>query len=113
MPIIKSAKKRVKVAKKASIRNHKTKRSLKSALKLLTTSSSAKTLRDAQSSIDKAAKKNVIHKNKAARLKSRAAKKAKANGVKITKASATKAAPKKAAPATKKAAPKKAAPKKK
>ena len=113
MPIIKSAKKRVKVAKKAAIRNHKTKRSVKTALKLLTTSSSAKTLRDAQSSIDKAAKKNVIHKNKAARLKSRAAKKAKANGVKITKASPAKAAPKKATTTAKKTAPKKTTAKKK
>ncbi|HEY4963429.1 MAG TPA: 30S ribosomal protein S20 [Candidatus Saccharimonadales bacterium] len=112
MPIIKSAKKRVKVARKAAVRNHKTKRSLKTALKLLSTSSSSKSLRDAQSSIDKAAKKNVIHKNKAARLKSRAAKKAKANGVKITKAT-PKAAPKKTTTTVKKAAPKKATAKKK
>ncbi|HMH31173.1 MAG TPA: 30S ribosomal protein S20, partial [Methylomirabilota bacterium] len=33
MPIIKSAKKRVRTAKKATIRNSKTKRSLKTALK--------------------------------------------------------------------------------
>ena len=33
MPIIKSAKKRVKVAHKATVRNSKTKRSLKSAVK--------------------------------------------------------------------------------
>jgi|GEM_PF-6764552 len=33
MPIIKSAKKRVKVAKKATIRNAKTKKSLKTAFK--------------------------------------------------------------------------------
>jgi small subunit ribosomal protein S20 len=112
MPIIKSAKKRVKVAKKAAIRNHKTKRSLKAALKLLSTNGSAKTLRDAQSSIDTAAKKNVIHKNKAARLKSRAAKKAKASGVKITKAPA-KATPKKTITTTKKAATKKPTVKKK
>jgi small subunit ribosomal protein S20 len=92
MPIIKSAKKRVKVANKAAIRNSETKRGLKGALKLFSSSSSSKTLRDVQSSIDKAAKKNVIHKNKAARLKSRAAKKAKAAGVKITKSTAKKPA---------------------
>ena len=33
MPIIKSAKKRVKVANKAAVRNSKTKRSLKTAIK--------------------------------------------------------------------------------
>jgi small subunit ribosomal protein S20 len=93
MPIIKSAKKRVKVSKKAAIRNSKTKRGLKSALKSFGKTTTAKSLKEAQSSIDEAAKKRVIHKNKAARLKSRAAKKAKASGVKITKTAAKKAAP--------------------
>lgn len=82
MPIIKSAKKRVRVAKKAAIRNSKTKRSLKEALKVFKKTSTDKNHRSAQSAIDKAAKKNVIHKNKAARLKSRAAKQAKANSTK-------------------------------
>ena len=105
MPIIKSAKKRVKVAKKATIRNAKTKRNLKSALKVLRSGLTPKSLRDAQSSIDKAAKKNVIHKNKASRLKKRAAAQAKAGGVKPSKSVAKKVAPKKT---VKKAAPKKA-----
>ncbi|MGH7240908.1 MAG: 30S ribosomal protein S20, partial [Candidatus Saccharimonadales bacterium] len=43
MPIIKSAKKRVKVAKKATIRNSKTKRSLKTALKAFTAKPEGKT----------------------------------------------------------------------
>jgi small subunit ribosomal protein S20 len=104
MPIIKSAKKRVKVAKKAAVRNSKTKRSLKSSLKLFGAAISNKTLKEAQSSIDKAAKKNVIHKNKAARLKSRAAKKAKTAGIKITKSATKKTTTvaKKAKSATKK-----------
>ena len=105
MPIIKSAKKRVKVAKKATIRNSKTKRNLKSALKVFRSGLTPKSLRDAQSSIDKAAKKNVIHKNKASRLKKRAAAQAKAGGVKPSKSVAKKVAPKKT---VKKAAPKKA-----
>lgn len=58
---------------------------MKTALKAFSKKSSQDTLKEAQSAIDKAAKKNVIHKNKAARLKSRAAKQAKASGVKITK----------------------------
>lgn len=82
MPIIKSAKKRVKTTRAATIRNAKTKRTLKSALKAFVKSPSAKTLGAAQSEIDTAAKKNVIHKNKAARLKSHLAASAKANNVK-------------------------------
>jgi small subunit ribosomal protein S20 len=106
MPIIKSAKKRVRTARKAAVRNSKTRRSLKSALKTLTAAPSAKGLGSAQSNLDKAVKKGVIHKNKAKRLKRQAAARAKAAGVKQTKAI------KKAAPA-KKTTAKKAAPKKK
>ena len=67
MPISKSAKKALRSAeKKASVNRHR-KEVFKSALKKV----SAKTLRDAISAIDKAAKQRIIHKNKAARLKSR------------------------------------------
>ncbi len=107
MPIIKSAKKRVRTANKAAIRNSKTKRSLREALKSFGKSPSAKTQASAQSHLDKAAKKGVIHKNKAARLKSQAAKKAKAAGVKPGKAAAKKPAPA-TKPATKKKTTKKA-----
>lgn len=107
MPIIKSAKKRVKTSKKAAVRNSKTKRSLKSALKAFVRKPSAAGHSAAQSNLDKAVKKGVIHKNKAARLKKQAALKAKAAGVKPAKA-----APKKAA-APKKVVAKKAAPAKK
>ncbi len=110
MPIIKSAKKRVRVARKAAARNSKTKRNFKSALKLFSKSPGTKSLSDAQSKLDTAAKKGVIHKNKAARLKKRAAAKAKAAGVKPAKATAKPAAKK---PATKKAAAKKSPAKKK
>lgn len=106
MPIIKSAKKRVKTAKKATIRNSKTKRNLKSALKLFARSPSTKAHSSAQSHLDKAVKKGVLHKNKAARLKRQAATKAKAAGVKPAKAAAKKAAPAKK-PAAKKPAAKK------
>src|SRR4051794_9259167 len=104
MPIIKSAKKRVRVARKASVRNSKTKRTLKSALKVFSRSPSAKSHSAAQSNLDKAAKKRVIHKNKASRLKKQAAAKAKAAGVKPGKA-----APKKAAAPAKKTVAKKPA----
>ena len=106
MPIIASAKKRVRTTRKATVRNSKTKRSLKGALKVFAKSPSAKSISSAQSQIDRAAKKGVIHKNKAARLKSQAAKKAKATGVKSTKAT-KKAAPAKKATAKKSTAKKK------
>ncbi|MEK7594166.1 MAG: 30S ribosomal protein S20 [Patescibacteria group bacterium] len=112
MPIIKSAKKRVKTARKAAVRNSKTRRTLKSAIKLFTKSPTSKSHSSVQSGLDKAVKKGVIHKNKAARLKSRAAKKAKAAGVKPAKATAKKAAPAKKT-AAKKPAAKKTASKKK
>ncbi|HSH17996.1 MAG TPA: 30S ribosomal protein S20 [Candidatus Saccharimonadales bacterium] len=132
MPIIKSAKKRVRTAEKAAIRNSKVKRTLKTAVKAFraavtggekTTETHAK----AQSAIDTAAKKGLIHKNKAARQKAQLAKSAKAaagddkpatakKATKTTaakKATAAKVAPAKAkAAATKKTAAKKPAAKK-
>lgn len=111
MPIIKSAKKRVKTARKAAVRNSKTKRSLKSALKLFRSSPTAKSHSSAQSALDKAVKKGVVHKNKAARLKKKASAKAKASGVKPAKTAVKKAAPAKKT-AAKKAPAKKPAAKK-
>jgi small subunit ribosomal protein S20 len=95
MPIITSAKKRVRTARKAAVRNSKTRRNLKSALKAFGSSPSAKTQSNAQSHLDKAVKKGVVHKNKAARLKRKAAAKAKAAGMKSAKASAKKTVAKK------------------
>jgi small subunit ribosomal protein S20 len=105
MPIIKSAKKRVKTTRKATARNSATKRGLRGALKLFTKSPSAKSHSAAVSKIDKATKKGIMHKNKAARLKKQASAKAKAAGVKHT-------GTKKAA-TPKKVVAKKATPKKK
>lgn len=116
MPIIKSAKKRTRVAAKASVRNSKTKRSLKNAVKALHTAVKGgskdvkKTQSKAQSAIDTAAKKGVIHKNKAARKKSQIAKAAK-SAAGVTK-TATKKAPAKKTVAKKPATAKKAPAKK-
>lgn len=118
MPIIKSAKKRVRVSQKATVRNVKTKRSLKGALKSFHASLTGASLSEAQSALDKAGKKGVMHKNKVARKKRQLAKTAKAAGVKSApakKTAAKKAAPKKAAakkPVAKKAPAKKPAAKK-
>lgn len=89
MPIIKSAKKRVRVSTKATIRNAKTKRTMRESVKAfhvsLTTGKASK-ITEAQnkaiSAIDIAAKKNVLHKNKAARKKSQLATAAKTNTIK-------------------------------
>jgi small subunit ribosomal protein S20 len=111
MPIIKSAKKRVKVSAKAAVRNSKTKRTLKGALKAFhrAVTGGKKETKElqgkAQSALDTAAKKGVMHKNKVARKKSQVAKAAKAA------AGATKAVTKKA-PVKKAVVPKKVATKK-
>lgn len=119
MPIIQSAKKRVRTADKATIRNRKTKRSVKGAIKALQASLSGdkkkanELIAKAQSEIDTAVKKGVLHKNKAARKKAQLAKVAKEAGVKPVKAAVKKAPAKTTAkPATKKAPAKKPATKK-
>jgi len=109
MPLIKSAKKRVRTAHKAAARNSKTKRSLKDALKSFVKSPSAKTQSAAQSNIDKAVKKGLVHKNKAARVKRKLAARAKAAGVKPSASKKTVSAK----PAARKPAAKKPATRKK
>lgn len=114
MPIIKSAKKRVRVANKATARNRKTKRSVKNAIKSLQASLASdkkkanELISKAQSEIDTAVKKGVMHKNKASRKKAQLAKTAKEAGIKPVK-STTKKAPVKTTtkPAVKKPATKK------
>jgi small subunit ribosomal protein S20 len=84
MPIIKSAKKRVRVAEKANAKNLRSKRLLRNSVKSLKTAitgGNAKLIvdkqRKVQSEIDKAVKKNLMHKNKAARKKAQLAKQVK------------------------------------
>lgn len=123
MPIIKSAKKRVKVAAKARARNMRTKRALRAALKAYAAAVESgkaadiqKTQSEAMSALDTAVKKAIIHKNKAARQKAALAARAKAAGYKPKTESSkpkTKAArPAAKKPAAKKPPAKKAAPKK-
>ncbi len=117
MPIIKSAKKRVKVAAKARARNAQTKRALREALKAFAKAVDGgkpaeiqKAQHDAVSALDTAVKKSIIHKNKAARQKAALSAKAKAAGAKPAKTAVKKpaASPKKIpkAPAKKPAAKK-------
>jgi small subunit ribosomal protein S20 len=114
MPIIKSAQKRVRTARKATVRNLKTRRDFKTAIKSVQSKlkSGSKTVADelanAQSKLDKAVKKGVISKNKAARKKSQLAKASKKAGAKAGKTTKKAAPAKKAAvkPAVKKSAAK-------
>lgn len=70
----KSAKKALRQSKKREVRNKKIRKALKEAIKVFRKNPIKKDLSKLYSLIDTAAKKRVIHKNKAARLKSRLAK---------------------------------------
>jgi small subunit ribosomal protein S20 len=119
VPIIKSAKKRVRTATKATVRNAKTRRNLKGAVKTFyknlneNKKKASTALAQAQSELGKAGKKHVIHKNKVARKQKQLAQAAKVANVKaeaLKKAVVEKTLPKK--PVAKKPAAKKVATKK-
>lgn len=75
MPNTQSAEKRLRQGKKQNYRNQQTKKALKNILRKADAAESGSQLTEMASelaaTIDTAAKKGVIHKNKAARLKSR------------------------------------------
>ncbi|MCS7458518.1 30S ribosomal protein S20 [Paenibacillus doosanensis] len=82
MPNIKSAIKRVKVSEKRRLRNASHKSALRTAVKSFETAAASNNVETAQAALiaaskklDKAATKGLIHKNAAARKKSRLAKK--------------------------------------
>ena len=70
MPVIKSAKKKLRQDKKRAKRNEKVLKSLKELIKKAHKKPSADSIKKAVSLADKAAKKHLLHKNKAARIKS-------------------------------------------
>lgn len=71
MPIIKSAKKKMLQDEKRRLRNLRVKRAYKAAVKEARAKPTEKNLKKAYSALDKAAKRGVIKKGKASRLKSR------------------------------------------
>lgn len=75
MPITKSASKKLRSDKKKTLVNKATKTKTKSALDLAKKMLSSESIAKAFSMVDKAAKKGVIKKGKADRIKSRLAKK--------------------------------------
>lgn len=75
MPVIANAKKALRQSKTKNARNKLVRASVRSTLKKNDQTANAANLSKLFSAVDKAVKGNVIHKNKAARIKSRAAKK--------------------------------------
>ncbi len=70
MPVTKSAKKKLRKDKKRTLRNKKIKDLLKIIVKKAKKTAREKTIQEAIKAIDRASSKHLIHKNKAARLKS-------------------------------------------
>ena len=70
MPVTSSAKKALRKDKRRAVINLRTKRKMREALKKTKEKPTKKNISLAYSAIDKAAKKKILPKNKAARLKS-------------------------------------------
>lgn len=73
MPITKQAAKKLRRDRTITIRNSRVRRNVREAVKAVRKHPTAKALSQAAKLLDKAAKTHIIHKNKAARLKSRLA----------------------------------------
>jgi len=71
MPILKSAIKKLKVDRRREKENAAIRQNYKEALKAARAKKSAAAAAKAFSALDRAAKKKIIHKNRASRLKSR------------------------------------------
>lgn len=74
MPITSSAKKKARRDVRKRMSNLSKKNVLKKTIKTARRNSTPDTLKAAYKAVDKSAKRNLIHKNKAARLKSKLAK---------------------------------------
>lgn len=83
MPVIKSAIKKLKQTRKHEAHNRSVKRKAKELVDVFKKAPTAKAYAAAVSALDKAAKTNIIHPNKASRLKSRLAKKLSKSGAKV------------------------------
>lgn len=99
MPVIKSAKKKLRQDKIRAVRNSVVENTLRKLLKKVKKEPTAENVRLATQAADKAVKKHIIHKNKAAHIKSSLAK--------STSASASTVATKPAGKTTKKTPAKK------
>ncbi len=77
MPVIKSAIKKQRKDKVRTVRNNSFRSELDRALKLAKKTKTPKSISAAESIVDRAVKNNIIHKNRAARIKSSLSKLAK------------------------------------
>jgi len=74
MPVLKSSKKALKVSKRRKKENDTIKSKIRQAQKAVSEKPTKDTVSQAFSTIDRAVKKHLIHKNRAARLKSQLSK---------------------------------------
>lgn len=74
MPVTKTAKRALRVSKKKKLANSKDRSNLEIAIRMATKSKKEDDIKKATSLADRASKKNLIHKNKASRIKSSLAK---------------------------------------
>jgi ribosomal protein S20 len=83
MPILKHAKKKLKQDKKRTLQNKKIKEVFKRLVKTATEDKKPESVSKAFSALDKAVKKNLLNKNKVARMKSALTKHAASDTVKV------------------------------
>ena len=74
MPILKNAKKALRSSKRKAVVNSRVRSRMKSAMDAVKTGASTESVSTAFSRIDRAVKHNLLHKNKAGRLKSQLSK---------------------------------------
>lgn len=70
MPILRNAKKALRSSKRKAVVNSRVRTGMRNAITAVNTTATQETVSKAFSKIDLAVKNNLIHKNKAARLKS-------------------------------------------
>lgn len=70
MPVTKSAKKKLRQDKRKTLQNKNLENLFKKMVKMAQKNPTEENIKKAVSHVDKSAKKNIIHKNKAARIKS-------------------------------------------
>ncbi|MFZ1721644.1 MAG: 30S ribosomal protein S20 [Microgenomates group bacterium] len=70
MPILKNAKKALRASKRKTEVNSAVKAKMRSSVRKMQSSPAVEMLKDSFSNIDRAVKQNIIHRNKAARMKS-------------------------------------------
>ncbi len=73
MPITKNAQKALRVSKRKNIVNSRVRSQVKTTLDKVKSEPTAENVASAYSAVDTAVKKNLMHRNKAARLKSQVA----------------------------------------